>query len=156
MYILAGGLLALVALALTGNKSVHHEIGINAPIEKVWQTLTDMEAYTDWNPTMQLVEGEVKEGNKVKYLFTQEEGKSYEVASTVKKIIPHQLLNQNGGISGVLTFNHKYMLAEQGGRTIMIIHEDYTGIGVHFWNPAPVEKAYQRLNEALKDRSESR
>ena len=34
-----------------------------------------MESYPDWNPTMKRLEGEVIEGNKVKYLFIQEEGK---------------------------------------------------------------------------------
>lgn len=154
MYIFSGILFLLVVLALTGKKSVHHEISINAPVEKVWQTLMRMDAY-QWNPVMQLIEGEVKAGNKVKYRFTQEEGKSYEVATTVEQIIPNKLLNQKGGIPWTLTFNHKYILEAEGNTCKMIIHEDYAGMGVHFWNPAPVEQAYKRLNEALKKEVES-
>lgn len=154
MYIFLGILLLLVVLALTGKKSVHHEISINAPVEKVWQTLMRMDAY-QWNPVMQLVEGEVKAGNKVTYLFTQEEGKSYEVATTVEQIIPNKLLNQKGGVPWILTFNHKYILEAEGNTCKMIIHEDYAGMGVHFWNPAPVEQAYKRLNEALRKEVES-
>ena len=63
MYIIAG-VTALLVLALTGKKSVHHEISINASVEKVWKTLMDMESYPDWNPTMKRLEGEVIEGNK--------------------------------------------------------------------------------------------
>ena len=70
------------------------------------------------------------------------------------EIIPNQLLNQKGGIPAVLTFDHKYVLEPAGETTVIIIHEDYKGLGVHFWNPEPVEKAYQRLNEALKSRVE--
>ena len=154
MYIIAGVIALLLVLALTGKKSVHHEISINASVEKVWKTLTDMESYPDWNPTMKRLEGEVIEGNKVKYLFTQEEGKSYEVSSTVANIIENKLLNQKGGVPWVLTFNHKYIVEAQGSTSKVIIHEDYTGLGVHFWNPAPVEEAYQRLNEALKTKVE--
>lgn len=154
MYIFSGILLLLVVLALTGKKSVHHEININAPADKVWQTLMRMDAY-QWNPVIQLIEGEVKAGNKVKYLFTQEEGKSYEVETAVEQVIPNKLLNQKGGIPWTLTFNHKYILETEGSTCKMIIHEDYTGMGVHFWNPSPVEQAYKRLNEALKKEVES-
>ena len=41
-------------------------------------------------PTMKRLEGEVIEGRN---LFTQEEGKSYEVSSTVANIIENKLLN---------------------------------------------------------------
>lgn len=149
MYIFSGIFLLLVVLVLTGKKSVHHEMSINAPVEKVWHTLMKMDAY-QWNPVMHLVEGEVKVGNKVTYRFTQEEGKSYEVGATVEQVIPNKLLNQKGGIPWILTFNHKYILEAEGNTCKMIIHEDYSGLGVHFWNPTPVEQAYKKLNEALK------
>ena len=100
MYIIAG--VTALLLVLTGKKSVYHEISINASVEKVWKTLMDMESYPDWNPTMKRLEGEVIEGNKVKYLFIQEEGKSYEVSSTVANIIENKLLNQKGGVPWVL------------------------------------------------------
>ena len=44
----------------------------------------------DWNPTMKRLEGEVIEGNKVKYLYTGRR-KSYEVSSTVVNIIENKL-----------------------------------------------------------------
>lgn len=154
MYIFSGILLLLVVLALTGKKSVHDEININAPAEKVWQTLMRMDTY-QWNPVMQLIEGQVKAGNKVKYHFTEEEGKSYEVGTVVEQVIPYKLLNQKGGIPWTLTFNHKYILEAEGNTCKMIIHEDYRGVGVHFWDSTPVEQAYKRLNEALKKEVEN-
>jgi hypothetical protein len=154
MYIALGIVAILVILVLTGRKSVHHEISIQASPDKVWEVLTDTDSYDSWNPVMKLLEGEIKEGNKVTYRFTQDAENVSEIASRVKKVIPNQLLNQGGGIPLVLTFDHKYMLEPSGAGTKMTIHEDYRGIGVNFWNPAPVEKAYARLNEALKARVE--
>ena len=141
-------------LIFTGNKSVHSEITINANPEKVWKVLTDIKAYPEWNPTMLLIEGDVKEGGKVTYQFTQDASTISKIGAKVIEIIPNQLLNQKGGIPAVLTFDHKYVLEPAGETTVIIIHEDYKGLGVHFWNPEPVEKAYQRLNEALKSRVE--
>jgi len=91
----------LIILTFLGKKSVHHEISIKASPQHVWVVLTDTDSYNKWNPVMKLLNGEIKEGNKVKY-------------------------------------------------------EDYAGIAVNFWNPKPVQAAYQRLNEAIKKRAESK
>ena len=146
--------IVFLVLYFLGKKSVHHEISINASPEKVWKVLTDMNAYDQWNPTMKLVNGEIKVGNKVTYQFTQDENNISEIPATVKQIIPNKLLNQSGGIPLVLTYNHKYILEPENDGTKVTIHEDYSGIGVNFWNPKLVELAYARLNKALKKRAE--
>ena len=148
-------LLAIVVLYFTGSKSVHHEINIAASPEKVWKILTDSDKYDEWNPTMELLEGKIEEGNQVKYRFTQDEKNVSEIPSKVKKIIPNKLLNQGGGLPFVITFDHKYILEQKGEGTQLTIHEDYKGIYVNFWNPRPVELAYKRLNEAIKNRAET-
>lgn len=153
-YIVSGIIAVFVLLVFTGKKSAHSELIINAPAEKVWTVLTDFGKYPEWNPTMKLVKGEVKEGNKVVYQFTQDADNVSEISAKVQKLIPNKLLNQKGGIPLILTFNHRYVLEPQGEKTKMIIHEDYGGIGVNFWNPKEVEKAYERLNQALKKRVE--
>ena len=145
----------LVILYFLGRKSVHHEITIYASPEKVWQVLIETDSYDRWNPVMRLLNGEIKEGNRVKYQFTQSADNSYDIATNVKKVIPNKLLNQGGGMPLILTFNHKYLLEPSGNATKLTIHEDYNGIGVHFWNPSPVQAAYERLNEAIKKRAES-
>lgn len=155
MTILLVVLAALVILYFLGNKSVHHEIEIAASPEQVWEVLTDTDSYDSWNPTMKLLEGEIKEGNKVKYQFTQDADNVSEIPSTVKQVIPNKLLNQGGGLPLVLTFDHKYMISPSATGTKLTIHEDYGGIWVNFWNPAPIEAAYGTLNEAIKVRAES-
>lgn len=146
--------LLLAVLYFLGRKSVHHEILIDARPEQVWTVLLNTDTYDDWNPVMKVLEGEVKEGNRVKYRFTQDEENSSEIPSTVKKIIPNQLLNQGGGMPIVLTFDHKYILEDTDQGTKLTIHEDYVGIYVNFWNPAPVGEAYGRLCAAIKERVE--
>lgn len=144
----------LVTLALTGRKSVHHEVVVNAPASAVWKALRNTKDYPDWNPVMEVVAGQVIEGQEVTYAFTQSPGQTTEIKAQVKQVLDQQRLAQAGGIIGVLTFDHSYTLEAQGERCKVIIHEDYRGIGVHFWNPAPVEQAYGRLNQALRERAE--
>lgn len=147
-------LLILILLLVLGRKLVHTEITINASSEEVWKVLTDTEKYNEWNPTMQIVSGSLKEGNKVLYKFTQDIGNTYDIPVMVKQIEPNKLLNQTGGYPFILAYNHKYILEPEGKGTKVIIHEDYRGVGVNFWNPKSVEVAYAKLNEALKKRVE--
>ncbi len=145
-------LVALIVLYLMGRKSVRSELIIEATPNQIWSVLMDTKAYRDWNPVLIPIEGELKEGTKVKYEFRQDENTKSEIPSTVKKMVKDELLNQGGGMPGVLTFDHKYILKPATGGTLVIINEDYRGVGVVFWNPAPVEEAYKRLNDALRKR----
>ena len=142
-------------LLLIGKKSVHSTIPIDATPDEVWEVIINTSQYSEWNSVMDLLEGNIEEGNLVKYRFTQEEGKSYDIPSKVKKITPSSLLNQGGGKLGIITFDHKYILEEKKGETVLTIHEDYHGVFVPFWNPEPVQKAYDRLNKDIKSRVES-
>ena len=142
-------------LLLIGKRSVHSTITINATPNQVWEVITNTSQYSEWNSVMNLHEGDIKEGSLVKYRFTQEEGKFYDIPSKVKKITPSALLNQGGGTFGVITFDHKYILEEKKGKTVLTIHEDYHVVFVPFWNPEPVRKAYYRLNKDIKNRVES-
>ncbi|WP_435625313.1 SRPBCC domain-containing protein [Flagellimonas sp.] len=155
IYVVAGIILILVILMITRRKSVHHEIIINNSSKEVWNVLISMDKYPEWNPVMELLHGEVEEGNKVTYKFTQSSDSSYEIQAMVKEIVTGQLLNQSGGTPLILTYDHKYILEQVEEGTRVTIHEDYGGIGVNFWSPKPVEEAYARLNEAIKTRVES-
>jgi hypothetical protein len=148
-------ILTLAVLYLTGCKSVHSQITIKASPENVWFVLTDTEKIKEWNPVLIPVEGELKEGSTVKYEFHQDDENTSEIPAKVKQMVENKLLNQVGGMPGILTFDHQYILEAVDSGTSLIIHEDYRGIMVPFWNPAPVEKAYIRLAEALKERVES-
>ncbi len=147
--------LILLLLYLLGRKSVHHEIQIDASPEKVWTVLLDTDSYAEWNPVMKVLEGEIKEGNRIRYEFTQDAENISEIPSIVKGIVPNQLLHQGGGLPLVITFDHRYIIEAEGGGTNLIIHEDYRGIWVNFWNPAPVQVAYERLCEGIKNRVET-
>ena len=142
-------------LLIIGKKSVRSEISINAPVEKVWSVITNTSSYAEWNSVMLVLEGKIKEGNKVKYKFTQEANNSYDIPSKVVSVEEGKLLNQYGGTKTILTFDHKYILVKEGIKTKLIIHEEYRGIMVPFWNPDPVGKAYERLCTDIKNRAES-
>lgn len=137
---------------LCGCGTVHTETVIPASPETVWSVLMDIPGYKEWNPVLIPLDGDFKQGKKLTYQMNQPGGKQSEVTSTVIRIEDESLLNQFGGIPGIITFNHKWILEPINGKTRVTQHEEYRGIWVWFWDYSWVEPAYQRANKALKDR----
>ncbi len=137
---------------MLGAKSVHTEIDIPTSPDKVWQVLVDVESYPEWNPVFTVLEGKLGEGEKITYQVQESEEKSAKIAAKVKSYIPQMLLNQTGGYWGILTFDHTYQLEPTENGTRVIIHEDYTGVWVNFWDPSSVEEQYKKLAVSLKNR----
>ena len=58
-----------IILLILGKKTVHSEIIVNAPKEKVWQVLLNTDKYEEWNSVIKSVEGILKEGERVNFIF---------------------------------------------------------------------------------------
>ena len=114
--------------------------------------MTDIKAYSKWNPVIIDPKGSFKEGENVVFQFRESSGKQYEVKAKVIKSEPGKLLNQYGGIWGVMTYNHKYILEPDKKGTRVTIHEDYKGAYVPFWDHSQMNASYRKLNQALRQR----
>ncbi len=139
-------------MALLGHRVVHTELMIPAPPAAIWAVLTDPPGYAEWNPIFVHVEGTYAEGATMRYRMRDHTGKESDVTSSVLRFEPESELRQFGGIRGVLTFEHQWLLDAMDGGTRVTQHEEYRGIGVWFWDSSWVEPAYARANEALRER----
>lgn len=146
-------LLVLLILSITSRTSAHAEIIIETSPQQVWDILMDEEAYPTWNDVLIPVTGLIEEGNELNYRLLPPSGEPIEITMTVNALIPLELLNQRGGIPGIFTYDHHYMLKEVEGKTRVIIHEDFKGIGLFFIDLDWVQPAYARLNQSLRRRS---
>ncbi len=136
---------------LTGCKTVHTEIVIPAEPNEVWQVLVDSDSYKDWNPVLVPVSGRLLEGESMVYQMTGPDSSKTQIQAEVVKMEVPKELNQYGGLWGILTFDHYYILEPVEGGTKVTQYEIYRGIGVWFWNASWVEPAYSNVNEALRD-----
>ena len=50
-------------------KEINYEVEIQASPEEVWQVLTDLDEYADWNPLLHDAVGKVQQGEKVDVTF---------------------------------------------------------------------------------------
>ncbi len=145
-------LIVAVIGALTTRKTFLVEIWIPAPPEAVWEVLIDTQAYPQWNPVFVEVEGAYAMGETVMNRVRDPGGAILEMTATVDTILPNAELRQSGGIPGILTFDHRWLLEPADGGTNVIQHEVDRGIGLWFWNSDWIEPAYADTNEALAER----
>lgn len=154
--LLLAGVAGLVALFIASRTVMHTEIVINAPPEKVWEVLTAVDQYPEWNPVFVKVDGVLAEGAQVTNHVVEPGKDPVEMKSSVLAMVPAKELRQSGGIPGVITFDHKYTLQAEGAATRVIQHEIDQGLYMYFWDSAWVEPAYAQVNQALKERVEAR
>jgi hypothetical protein len=72
-------------------KELHNEIEIRASAEKVWQVLTNLEKYHEWNPLLHQAVGKVQVGENVDVTF-RTSSKEMTLHCTVAKVEPHREL----------------------------------------------------------------
>lgn len=146
-------LLAILAVAgaLT-RKQFEVSTVIAAPPDQVWAVLMDTEAYPDWNPVFVEVSNAYEEGGMVRNKVRDPDGKILEMNATVRVLTPETELRQSGGVAGILTFDHRWLLEEVEEGTRVTQYEVDRGIGLWFWNSDWIEPAYQQVVERLEKR----
>ena len=143
---------ALIVASFLTSKTFEAEITIAAPPEKIWAVLMDTGAYPDWNPTFVEVSGPYLVGTKISSRVRKPDGACVEMRPTVKALVPNRELHQGGGLPGVLTYNHSWILQPvEGGTLVSQIDVDRGGF-LWFWDSTWVEPAYRMANEALAQR----
>jgi Polyketide cyclase / dehydrase and lipid transport len=69
-------------------KSFATRIDIQAPVDKIWQILTDLPRWTQWNSTVERTVGNVERGAKVTVFVKQSPGRAFPLAGLIGKSIP--------------------------------------------------------------------
>ena len=134
-------------------KTVHTELIIPDDPEAIWSVLMDETSYKDWHSVLEPFEGEdIQEGKTVKYFVKEPDGNKIEIEFTVKEMLKAKKLNQYGGIWGIMTFDHSFILEPVDGGTRLTQYEEFHGIGVLFWDGDWIKPAYDKSNQALKNR----
>lgn len=144
--------LVLVALLVSAcsKKTYQVERVIEAPPEAVWAVLMDTASYGDWNPVFVKVVGDYVEGQEVQQTFKDPSGKLYDVTNRVKRLVPQRELRQTGGMTGVLTFDHSWLLEQAGAATKVTQYEIDRGFYVWFWDDSWIIPSYTAVMDALE------
>ena len=144
---------------------MHHElrreIEIAAPVETVWETLTDLATYPDWNPFIVSAEGRPEVGERLTNRMQPPGGKARTFTPTVTVVEPLVTLEWLGrlGPPGIFDGRHRFDLAPtESGGTLVTQSEQFDGILVR-----PMRRSldtqtvagFDAMNAALKSRVEA-
>ena len=144
---------------------MHHElrteVQIAAPIDAVWETLTDLTAYQDWNPFVVSAAGRAEAGQRLTVRMQPPSGRGVTLKPTVTVVEPVTAFEWLGhwGLPGVFDGRHRFDLAPSGdGGTLMSHREQFDGVLVRFMRSSldvGTMAGLVAMNDALKARVEA-
>jgi hypothetical protein len=132
-------------------------IEINAPKSDVWQVLSDVESYHEWNPFFTQVEGQLVESQKLNVVAQAVGKKSQKFSPRLLEVQQNDHITWRGrlGVPGLFDGRHTFTLEETGSGTCRFRqHEDFKGLLVPFVGLSPYRAGWEKMNAALKARAE--
>lgn len=160
--VLAVALVAAYGIGQFTSRIIATEIEINAPANVVWEELVDTEAYTDWNPFVKKLSGDLTVGNTLAVTVQSEGNSSMNFTPTVLVSDAGHELRWVGrlGFKGVFDGEHSFILEETSKGTTIFRHgETFTGMLAYVLFPligTDTKKGFNAMNNALKARVENK
>ena len=140
---------------------LHTEITIDAPPERVWDILTDLDGYQAWNPFVISSEGQVAVGERLVNRLQPPGGKAQTFKPTVTVVEPAATFEWLGrlGVPGVFDGRHRFDLEPTpDGGTRFVHSEFFSGLLVPLMRSmldGKTRQGFELMNDALKTRAES-
>ncbi len=137
------------------------EVQIAAPIDAVWETLTDLANYSDWNPFMVSAEGRAAVGQRLTNRMQPPGGRAMTFKPVVTVVEPGVAFEWLGrmGLPGIFDGRHRFDLASsENGGTLLVQREQFDGVLVRFMRKSLDSKTlagFVAMNAALKARVET-
>lgn len=136
---------------------IRTEIDIDAPPAMVWDVLTDVAAYGEWNPHVRSVRGDLRVGESLDILVRRAGTRDRWMSVTVTSLAPAKTLEWVGRVGGPWLFEGRHTLTLEpldGDRTHLVNSERLSGLFVPLVVTSAPERDYEAMNRALKARVE--
>jgi hypothetical protein len=137
-------------------KSFDTSIVIQSSAEAIWSILTDAAHWTEWNPTINKIEGHIAPGEKVTVHTKINPGRSFPVK--VAEFVPKQKMVWIGGMPlGLFKGERTYSLTPAGdGLVEFRMHEVFSGLLAPLIEKSipNLQPAFDEFATALKVRAE--
>ena len=141
---------------------LHTEIDIDAEPQVVWDVLTDLVNFADWNPFVVESSGEVRVGEKLTNRMQPPGGKAITFKPTVTEVEPARVFEWLGRLlmPGIFDGRHRFELTPTADGGTRLIHSEYfRGILVRLMRKSldtDTRAGFEAMNVALKERAEAR
>lgn len=153
-------LVAAYGIGLFTGPSISTEIEIAAHPSVVWEKLTDGDAYSEWNPFVKHLSGDLKAGSRLNVTIQPEGNSPMDFTPKVLIADKNKELRWVGklGFKGIFDGEHYFILEETAQGTTLLHHgENFTGI-LSYPLLAIIRRdtisGFEAMNIALKARAE--
>lgn len=142
-------------------KRINTEIIINASAETVWQILTDLAAYPEWNPFIIKTEGTLQQGKRLRNTL-RNGNKTIVFKPIIQEVTPLISFSWLGSllVRGLFDGKHFFKIEPVGPNQVKLVHgEDFSGIlSSMILNKigSATRENFVRMNQALKERAEAK
>ena len=142
-------------------REIRTEIQISAPIDNVWNILTEFNNWKDWNPTINRADGSASVGSKLNITIRGKDGKD---ASNYQPVVlesnaPNSFRWRANMMADFVFKNDRvFVLTAKDGGTQLIHKEEFSGLMVPLmWSMLKgfVGPTLENMNQALKKKVES-
>jgi hypothetical protein len=148
---------------MTSTNDLRAEIEIDADPATVWDVLSDLEAYPEWNPFIDPIEGKTAVGARLRVRIRPPGARAMTLRPRVTVAEPERALGWLGslGIPHIFDGAHRFELQpiDGGRRTRFVQSEHFRGVLlplVRRWVLPPTLKGFEAMNVALAARAEAR
>jgi hypothetical protein len=145
----------------TMTREITTHIEIDAPASVVWEILVDFERHPEWNPFIEEISGEAKEGSRLSLTVRPPGGRAMSFEPTVLAAAEARELRWLGrvGLPRIFDGEHRFVLEPQGTARVRLVHaECFRGILVPLlWRSleSRTREGFEQMNRALKARAEN-
>ncbi|WP_267641404.1 SRPBCC domain-containing protein [Haloarchaeobius amylolyticus] len=137
---------------------VEASVDIDAPPDVVWTVLTDFDRYSEWNPYLTEATGRAVEGETIAVRLAAQGGRSIRLEPRLLDVEPGALLRWRAHYLSQRQFDttNTVELVPREDGTRVVQHQAFTGLATdRMFGAAAIEAGIQRMNRALKERTES-
>ena len=140
---------------------VETDIVIQAPLERVWDILSDLSRYGEWNPLIVRAEGPLVRGGKISISVRIPQRKATSFRPTLLALEAKKELRWLGSLAipSLFSGEHAFVLTDRADGSVHLLHrERFEGLLLRFLSRRwfkRVHQGFEAMNEALKARAEN-
>ena len=142
-------------------KELHSEIQIDAPAERVWELLTDFDAYPQWKPFIRKISGQPAAGERLEVRLEPPGGRGMTFKPKVLNVDPNRKLQWLGHllVPGLFDGEHSFTIQPlEENRVRFVQREAFKGLLVPLFARSlktNTHRGFEEMNRALKARAEA-
>ncbi|MBL0057763.1 MAG: SRPBCC domain-containing protein [Elusimicrobia bacterium] len=143
-------------------RELYTEVTIEASAERVFEALTDVERYSEWNPFIVYAKGKVAPGETLAIRIHPPGRAEQPYSIQVLRLVPGCEFVWLGHmiVPGILDGTHIFELFPEGANRVRLVHrEEFRGLLVPLiWNSflnTRFRRGFEALNQNLKNLCES-